>query len=142
MARVRGVKAIRAAIRAAPEELQEQAFEQVEISTKRMYRDVMQGLNIASQYAEFHHGETGMRDITGIARRTYKYSLGRRSLKVRVGLLSSAAFKQAIHLQYFFKGTPTQPARPVHDDVFEGEREVYYRNQQAALDAVMRQVFQ
>ena len=140
MAKVRGTKELRAALRRAPAHLREEAAEPVREHTKGMHRRVMELLNSASSYAPFWHGKMGMQDITGIARRTYRYSVIDKGLKGRVGLLSAKAARKAFYLKFFMFGTINQPARNVHDTAFEEHRDDYIIDQKAALERVLRKL--
>jgi hypothetical protein len=141
MARVRGVKAVRAAIKRAGPEVQEEALKEVRNSTRRMHRDAMARFNLASAYAEFWHGRPGMQNITGNARRLYRWSVSKAQLRGRVGVLSAASMRRVYYLWIFLYGSVNQPARPVHDDAFEAERDVYTANQTRMLRKVLRRVF-
>lgn len=137
MAKIRGAKELRAAIKRAPAELRKEATDEVKASTKRMHETVMQLLNSAAIYAPLYHGGPGMQNITGNARRNYRYSIVDKGMRGRVGLLSPAAESKAFYLRMFFTGTVHQPARPAHDDAFEQERDVYIANQSRALARVI-----
>lgn len=140
MAKMRGAKELRAALKRAPDDLREEASKEVRESTKRMHRKVMQLLNSAASYAPFHHGGMGMQNITGAARRAYRYSVADKGLKGRVGLLSPAAEQRAFYLRFFLYGTSHQPSRNVHDTAFEGEREDFIVHQRKALESVLRRM--
>lgn len=131
---------MKAALRRAPRHLQDEAMKEVEASTRAMHREAMAGFAIAARYAAFWHGQIGMRNITGTARRFYRWSVSRRMMRGRVGLLSRTAERRAFYLRFFLYGTRNQPARPVHDDAFEGEREVYIQRQAQALQRVVRRL--
>lgn len=141
MAKVRGSRELRAAIRRAPAELRDEALQEVRRSTKNMYDDAIRRLATASAYAPFEHGGAGMQSITGTVRRYYRWSVSKTRLSGRVGLLSTTAAKRAFYLRFFLDGTAHQPARPIHDDAFEAERDVYIANQKRAMDRIMRRVF-
>lgn len=140
MAKVRGAKELRAAIRKAGPALRKEATAEVRASTKRMHSTVMMLLSSAASYAPLHHGGLGMQNITGVARRSYRFSVSEKSMKGRVGLLSSAAENSAFYLRFFFYGTVHQPARNAHDDAFERERDVFIVNQTKALQRVVSQI--
>lgn len=140
MAKVRGAKELRAAIRNAPKDLRAEAVKEVRASTIKMHRTVYQLLNSAASYAPLWHGQAGMQDITGNARRSYRYSVVDNGMKGRVGLLSAAAERNAFYLRFFFHGTVHQPSRNAHDDAFEQERDVYIHNQGLALERVLRRM--
>jgi len=141
MARVRGTKAIKAAIRRAGPALQDEALKEVRESSRRMYYDAQARFNIASAYAEFYHGKLGMQNITGNARRLYRWSISKKLLRGRVGILSPMSARRVFYLSIFLYGSINQPARPVHDDAFEAERDVYTQNQTRALRRVLARVF-
>lgn len=137
MAKIRGAKELRAAIKRAGPDLRAEATKEVRESTRRMHRKVMELFNSSAIYAAFWHGGAGMQNISGNARRAYRYSIADRGMKGRVGLLSGAAEANAFYLRFFLSGTRHQAARPVHDDAFEAERDVYINNQGKALDRVL-----
>ena len=141
MARVRGGAQVRAALKRAPARLREEALEEVIASSKRMHDRAMRVFDTASSYARFYHGRTGMQNISGNARRYYRRTVSRATLVGRVGLLSGAANRNAFYLRYFNDGTSNQPARPVHDDAFEAEREAYIQAQTKALASVLKRLF-
>lgn len=138
MAKIRGAAQVRAQLRKLPAALRQEAIKEVRESTKRMHSQVKAMLNTSSSYAAFWHGLEGMQNITGDARRSYRYSVSERQMKGRVGLLSPAAERSAFYLRFFFDGTSHQPARPVHNDAFEDERDVFILNQGRALERVLR----
>lgn len=138
MAKVRGAAAVRSTLRRMPKAIREEAIKEVRASTKRMHSQVMAMLATSSSYAAFWHGQPGMQNITGTARRAYRYSVSQTQMKGRVGLLSPAAERSAFYLRFFFYGSVHQPARPVHDDAFEEERDVFIQNQGRALERVLR----
>ncbi|MCG8668917.1 MAG: hypothetical protein MI867_05850 [Pseudomonadales bacterium] len=137
MARVRGADDVRKAIRRAGPELQRQALEEVKAHSQKMYQDTMAGLDTAASYGTFYHGKPGMQNITGIFRRNYRWSVSKAKLKGRVGFLSARAARKAFYAKWFFYGSENQPARPVHDDAFEANREPYIKAQSVALRAVL-----
>lgn len=137
MAKIRGAKELRRDIRALPAELRAEATKEVRESTKRMHRRVMQLLASAAFYAPFWHGGAGMQDITGAARRSYRYSVIDKGMRGRVGQLSPTAQRNGFYLRFFFYGSRHQPARPAHDEAFEDERDVFIANQGAALKRVL-----
>lgn len=140
MARVRGAKAVRQAIRRAPREVRDEALVEVRKSTKSMYQDARVRFNTASAYAPFWHGGVGMRNITGTVRRYYRWSVSEKALVGRVGLISALANNRAFYLRFFLYGTENQPARDVHGDAFEKEREPYITNQTRALSRALSKV--
>lgn len=140
MAKIRGAKALRAAIKRAPEDLRKEATAEVRASTKRMHRKVMELLGTAASFAPLHHGGAGMQDISGIARRSYRYSVVEKGMRGRVGLLSSAAEGKAFYLRFFFHGTSHQPSRNAHDAAFEDERDTFMVEQGRALERVLRRM--
>lgn len=140
MAKIRGAKELRAALRRAPADLKDEAMKEVKASTDRMHRRVMELLATASSYAEFWHGKPGMQNITGAARRNYRKSVSRVRMQGRVGLLSSSAERAAFYLRFFFYGTSHQPARPAHDEAFEDEKDTFIENQGKALERVLRRL--
>lgn len=140
MAKIRGAKELRAAIRRAGPDLRKEATAEVRASTKRMHGTVMMLLGTAAIYAPLWHGKAGMQNITGIARRSYRYSVSENRMKGRVGLLSAAAESRAFYLRFFFYGSVHQPARNAHDDAFERERDVYIFNQGKALQRVLSRI--
>jgi len=105
-----------------------------------MHRTVMMLLSTAAAYAPLWHGKSGMQNITGNARRSYRYSVSETKMKGRVGLLSAATERRAFYLGFFFYGTSHQPARNAHDDAFERERDVFILNQGRALERVVRKI--
>lgn len=137
MAKIHGAKELRAAIRRAEPMLRDEATKEVRASTIRMHRKVKELLNSAASYAPLYHGGPGMQNITGVARRSYRYSVTDKGMTGRVGLLSSKAESSAFYLRFFFYGTSHQPSRNAHDDAFEDERDVFVVNQQAALNRVI-----
>lgn len=137
MGKVRGAKEVRKAIRKAGPEIERQALEEVRDASRKMYQDTMNGLNTAAAYAPLYHGKPGMQNITGLFRRNYRWSISRAKLKGRVGFLSARAARNAFYAKWFFYGSENQPARPVHDDAFEANRELYIRAQSVALRAVL-----
>lgn len=141
MAKVRGTKAVRAAIRRATPDLRAAAIKEVAASTKAMHRDVQARFNTAATYAAFHHGKPGMQNIRGVIRRLYRYSVSKKQLRGRVGILSAASMRKAWMLKFFLFGSVNQPARNVHDDAFEAEREPYIQRQKRALERVLRRLF-
>lgn len=141
MAKVRGAKEVRRAIKRAGPEVQEMALKNVRKSAQQMHRDTMNGLETAAAYGPFYHGGLGMRRITGIFRRNYRWSISKTRLTGRVGFLSARAARAAFYASMFFYGTQTQPARPVHDDAFEANRESYIRNQTVGLRAALARIF-
>lgn len=141
MAKVRGAQDVRRAIKRAGPELEKQALQEVRKSSKRMYDDTMSGLNTASEYARFYHGGVGMQQLTGLFRRNYRWSISKRKLTGRVGFLSARAARAAYYAKWFFYGSENQPARPVHDDAFEANREPYIKAQTVALRSVLTRIF-
>lgn len=141
MAKVKGVRELRAVIRRAPRHLQEEVLKEVRASTKRMHRDAIKRFDTASRYAAFFHGGAGMRRVTGNVKRFYRQSVSKARLLGRVGLLSKKANQKAFYLRFFLYGTITQPARPVHDDAFEAERDTYIINQKRALKKALTKIF-
>lgn len=141
MARVRGAQAVRTAIRRAGPAVQDEALKEVRASTQRMYIDAMARFDTASSYADFYHGKRGMQNITGQARRLYRWSVSKKRLVGRVGVLSAASLRRVYYLWIFLYGSVNQPARPVHDDAFEAERDVYTLNQSRALNRVLSRLF-
>ena len=127
----------RRAIKRAGPELQRQALEEVKTSSKKMYDTTMAGLNSAATYGSFYHGKPGMQSITGIFRRNYRWSISKARMTGRVGFLSAKAARSAFYAKWFFYGSENQPARPVHDDAFEANREPYIKAQSVALRAVL-----
>jgi hypothetical protein len=140
MAKIRGAKELRAAIKRAGPALRKEATAEVRASTKRMHGTVMMLLGTAAMYAPLYHGGAGMQNITGTARRSYRFSVSEARMSGRVGLLSAAAESRAFHLRFFFYGTVHQPARNAHDDAFERERDVFIDNQTKALQRVVSQI--
>lgn len=141
MARVRGVRDVKAAIRKAGPAVEEEALTEVRKSTRRMHADAKLRFDTASSYASFYHGKRGMQNITGLARRLYRWSVSKRQLKGRVGVLSAQSARRVYYLRSFLYGSVNQPARPVHDDAFEAERDNYTANQSLALKRVLRRIF-
>lgn len=137
MARVRGGKELRAALKRLPEDLRQEASKEVRASTIAMHRKVMALLSSAASYAPFWHGKAGMQNVTGAARRSFRYSVSDKGLTGKVGLLSAAAEQRAFYLRFFLNGTKDQPARNVFADAFEDERDVFIANQRRALDSVL-----
>lgn len=141
MAKIRGAKELRAAIKRAGPALRKEATVEVRASTKRMHSRVMALLMTSGiAYAPHWHGGAAMQNITGTARRNYRYSVSERRMSGRVGLLSPAAERRAFHLGFYLYGTRHQPARNVHDDAFEDERDTFILNQGKALQRVLRQL--
>lgn len=141
MAKIRGAKELRAAIRRAGPALRKEATEEVRASTKRMHSKVMAMLMTSGiAYAPHWHGKPQMQNITGNARRNYRYSVSERRMSGRVGLLSPSAESRAFYLRFYLFGTVHQPSRNVHDDAFEQERDIFILNQGKALERVMRQL--
>lgn len=141
MARVRGAKNVRAALRRAPQALRDEAIEEVTASTKRMHADAKGRFATAAAYGSFWHGKAGMQSITGTVRRLYRYSISKKMMRGRVGILSAASSRKAWYLRFFLFGTSRQPARNVHDDAFEAEKDVYTVNQSRALKRALSKVF-
>ncbi|MEL6310748.1 MAG: hypothetical protein AAFQ17_00020 [Pseudomonadota bacterium] len=141
MARVRGVKEVRKAILRAPQALKDEALDEVRNSTKAMHADVRRRFNTASSYAAFWHGGVGMQNISGQLRRLYRWSVSKSQLRGRVGILSRQSARRVFYLRFFLYGTRDQPARNVHDDAFEAEREVYIDAQTKALRRVLKKIF-
>lgn len=137
MARIIGVNEVRRILRQLPPALKAEVMKEVRASTKKMHQDAMQGFATASKFAPFYHGKLGMQNITGAARRSYRYSVSETQLKGRVGQLSSGASRSAFYLRFFLYGTVNQPARPVHDVAFEKNRQPYIDNQTKALRRVL-----
>lgn len=137
MAKITGAKELRAALRRASPDLREEATKEVRASTIRMHRKVMELLNSAASYAPLWHGGEGMQNITGVARRSYRYSVVDKGMRGKVGLLSANAERSAFYLRFFFYGTSHQPSRNAHDDGFEDERDVFLDNQGRALARVL-----
>lgn len=140
MAKIRGSKELKAAIRRAGPDLRKEATAEVRKSTKQMHATFMLLLNSAASYAPLWHGKPGMQNITGTARRSYRWSISEKRMSGRVGLLSPAAERRAFHLGFFLYGTVHQPARNAHDDAFERERDVFIHNQGQALARVLRKI--
>lgn len=140
MAKIRGAKELKAAIRRAGPDLRKEATDEVRKSTKQMHATFMMLLNSAASYAALWHGGLGMKNLTGTARRSYRYSVSERKMSGRVGLLSAASEKKAFHLGFFLYGTAHQPSRNAHDDAFERERDVFIYNQGQALARVLRKI--
>lgn len=141
MARVRGVREVRRAIQRAGPEIQNEALKEVRRSTQAMHRDAMARFNTASSYATFWHGKIGMQNITGRARRLYRWSISKKRLTGRVGVLTPGSMRRVYYLWIFLYGSINQPARPVHDDAFEAERGPYIANQSRALRRVLARLF-
>lgn len=141
MAKIVGVKQVKRAIRRAGDELTEEALVEVRKSTKAMFDDARAGFDTAGDIAPLYHGQRGMQSVSGVARRFYRWSVSKARLSGRVGLLSERANRMAFYLRFFNDGTVNQPARPVHDNAFENERETFIGNQTEALDRVLRKVF-
>lgn len=141
MAKVRGAADVKRAIRRAGPALEDEALKEVRVSSKRMHDDAMRRFATASSYAEFWHGKPGMQNITGNARRLYRWSVSRAKLQGRVGVLSPASMRRVYYLWIFLYGSVNQPARPVHDDAFEAERDPYIANQTRALQRVLSKLF-
>jgi len=139
MARIRGAKETRAAIRRLPKAMRDEAAKPVKTSTERMYDDVRDRLAHAGEIAPLYHGKPGMQNITGAARRAYKKQLSRDGLTGRVGILKNEG-DGALHLRIFFTGSVHQPARNVHDPAFELESEHFFRDQELALRRVLEQL--
>lgn len=114
---------------------------EVRKSTKAMHDDAKRRFDSAASYAEFWHGKRGMQNITGRARRLYRWSVSRAKLLGRVGVLTPMSLRRVFYLSTFLYGSVNQPARPVHDDAFEAERDVYIQNQSRALRRVLRKIF-
>lgn len=131
---------MRRAIRRAPQELQDEALVEVRRSAKKMHDSAKAKLNVASKFAPLWHGKIGMQNITGVFRRNYRWSVAKRSLRARVGVITPAAARKAPQIYWFNNGTVNQPARPFHDEAFEGEREPYIQNQKAALNSVLNKL--
>ena len=140
MAKIRGSKELKAAIRRAGPDLRKEATAEVRKSTKQMHTTFMMLLNSAASYAAFWHGKPGMQNITGTARRSYRWSVSENRMSGRVGLLTPASERRAFHLGFFLYGTVHQPARNAHDDAFERERDVFIQNQGQALARVLRKI--
>ena len=139
-ARIIGGKELRAALMKAPADLREEAGAEVRASTKRMHRKAMELFNSAASFAPFWHGQPGMQNITGAARRAYRYSVVNKGLTGRVGVLTGAAMGKVPELRWFLFGTSRQPARNVHASAFEDERDVFFVNQRKALQSVLRRM--
>lgn len=141
MVKIRGSKELRAALRKAPRDLKREAIKEVRNSTRRMHRAVLAMLMTSgATYAAHWHGLPQMQNLSGVARRNYRFSVSERRMSGRVGLLSSGAERAAFYLSFYFYGTVHQPARPVHDDAFEDERETFVSNQGRALAEVLRKM--
>lgn len=141
MAKIRGTRELKAAIRRAGPALRKEATEEVRASTKRMHSRVMALLMTSGiAYSPHWHGGAAMQNITGNARRNYRYSVSERRMSGRVGLLSPAAERRAFYLGFYLYGTVHQPSRNVHDDAFEAERDIFIDNQGKALERVLRQI--
>lgn len=140
MVKISGARELRAAIKRAGPDLRAEAGREVKESTKRMHQEAMAGFATASAFAPFWHGKDGMQNISGAARRAYRQSVSRDGLTGRVGLLSSSALGKAFYLRFFLYGTSHQPARNVHDQAFEGERDAYVANQARAMTNVLRRM--
>lgn len=144
MAKIRGAKELRAAIKAAGPDLRKQAGEEVKASTNRMHAKARLMMGSASSIAEFWHGKPGMQNITGAARKAYKKSVSRDGLTGKVGILGETAGADsnmgALALRFFLFGSSHQPARNVHDAAFEDERDVFTHNQGKAMEAVLRRM--
>lgn len=137
MAKIRGAKELRAAIKRAPKHLRDEATKEVRASTRRMHRHARELFNSAAQFAPLYHGGPGMQNITGLARSLYRYSLIDRGMRGRVGLLSASSESRGYYLRIFLSGSEHQPARPVHDVAFEAERDTFLVNQRRALGRVL-----
>ncbi|MEY8117645.1 hypothetical protein AB9F26_05160 [Falsihalocynthiibacter sp. BN13B15] len=140
MAKIRGAKELRRALKHAPSALRKEATEEVKISSQTMYRRVMAGLATAGRLAPLWHGKIGMQRITGNARRFYRHSVSEKKMSGRVGLLTPGAHRSAFYLRMFFYGTYRQPARNIHEEVFEDEADGFVKAQQKALDRVVRKL--
>lgn len=140
MAKIRGTKELKRALRAAPADLREEALVEVTKSTKAMHSRAMAGFASAGRIASFWHGLAGMRRVTGLSRRLYRFSISKKMMKGRVGLLTARSEKRAFYLIIFLFGSPKQPARNVHEDAFEEERDVYILNQHEAIKRVVRKL--
>jgi len=140
MAKVRGGKELRAALKKAPPALREEAMVEVEASTRATHARAMAGFATAGSIAPFWHGKPGMQRITGLSRRLYRWSVSKAKMHGRVGLLTPASERRAFYLRVFLFGSKDQPARNVHDDAFEEERDPYIENQERALERVLRKL--
>lgn len=136
MAKIRGAKETRAAIRKLPADLREEAAQPVKSSTDRMYADVQDRLAHAGEIAPLYHGGPGMQNITGAAKRAYKKRITRDGLTGQVGILKNEG-DGALALRIFFTGSVHQPARNVHDPAEEAERETFFREQSRVLPRVL-----
>lgn len=137
MARIIGIKELQAALKASPEFVRQEATKEVRASSTAMRAKVMELLASAASYAPLWHGQPGMLNVTGKARRNYRVSVVKGGLEGRVGLLTPAAEKAAPELRFFLYGTVHQPSRNAHDDAFEAERDPFIVRQEAALERAL-----
>lgn len=144
MAKIRGAKELRAAIKAAGPDLRKEAGTEVKASTDRMHKNARAMMGSAASIAAFWHGKPGMQNISGAARRSYKKSVSRDGMTGKVGILGETAGADsnygALAMRMFLFGSSHQPARNVHDAAFEDERDAFIHNQGEALEAVLRRM--
>lgn len=134
-------RAFKRALRRAGPEVQKEAFKEVERSTKAIYDKTMSGFDHAGAIAPLFHGKPGMRNISGKARRLYRWSISKKQMKGRVGLLTKRSSRRAFYLSFFMFGTATQAARPVHQIASDSEKDAFEAAQRAALRRVFRKLF-
>ncbi len=137
MARIIGTTQLQAALKASPAVVREEATKEVRASANAMRARVMDLLASAASYAPLWHGQPGMLNLTGKARRNYRVSVVKDGMEGKVGLLTPAAEKATPELRWFFFGTVHQPSRNAHSDAFETERGPFMIKQEAALERAL-----
>jgi hypothetical protein len=141
MAKITGANELRAAIRKLPEDLRKEATAEVRVSSKAMRDRVMQLFDSEGmKNTTVTNKQKGWVHVAGTARKNYRWSVTGKGMTGRVGLLTPAANRAAWYLKFFLWGSKHQPARDVTATAFEHERDVYIKNQEAALDRVLERL--
>lgn len=120
-----GVREYRAALKAAPDHLRDKVAEAVKATTFAVH--ARGKANIASM----------VKRRSGTLARRYRKSFSKKTLRGRVGYLSTASRADAFYARFINDGTVNMPARPFHTNAVEAERELDTQRMVKARDNML-----
>ena len=120
--RLKGIKAVRRAVRQMPLHLREESALET--------REIVDEMHTI--------GRSRIPVLSGKGRRNYRKSFNPKTLKGRVGYLSSTAFSQVFYMRFIHDGTVEIVGNYFHERAFDAVQGGYFPAQRRALERAIR----
>lgn len=138
MAKIKGVRAVRAALKKAPPELRKQVGEVVESAVKSVHTQAKANLSAwigTSPRATVT--VSGKQEPRRLLRRLYRMSVSKSALNGRVGYLSKETRAKAYYARFVHDGTAHSASHPFHQNAVDAVKPDFNADARSALKSAL-----